>query len=89
MQQLRLFSDSVFGTKKVNIDNIKATFCNIADNIYEVVLEINSNKFLILFDIAMNRIEQFEIVAVKWFVEMSLNILRILKKIVFKLYFEF
>ncbi|MFZ5341577.1 MAG: hypothetical protein ACOZBL_03345 [Patescibacteria group bacterium] len=51
--------------KKVDFENIKATFWKVTDNLYEVILEINSNKFLIHFDIAMNRIEQFEIIAVK------------------------
>lgn len=89
MQQLRLFTDNMYVLKKVDFENIKATFWKVTDNLYEVILEINSNKFLIHFDIAMNRIEQFEIIAVKWFVEMSMNILRTLKKIIFKLYFEF
>lgn len=89
MQQLRLFWHSDFVTKKVSFDNIKATFWKLTETLHEVILEINSNKFLIVFDIAMNRIEQFEIIAVKWFVEMSLNILKTLKKIVYKLYFEF
>jgi len=89
MQQLRLFTDNMYILKKVDFENIKATFWKLTDNLYEVVLEINSNKFLIHFDVAMNRIEQFEIIAVKWFVELSMNILRTLRKIIFKLYFEF
>lgn len=37
---------------------------------------------------AMNRIEKFEILAVKWFVNLSMSLLRLLKNVVYKLYFE-
>jgi hypothetical protein len=53
-----------------------------------VLLEVNSNKFLIHIKTAMKKIEQFEILAVKGFVELSLGLLRLVKQIVYKLYFE-
>lgn len=87
MQQLRLFEGCIGSTKKICFDNIKATFVNL-EGIQELLLEINSNKFLINFKTSMNRIEEMEIVAVKWFVELSLWVLRTIKKIVTKLYFE-
>lgn len=88
MQQLRLFQPEVCLYKKFSYENIKATFKSIETDIYEVVLELNSNRFLIVFKTAMSHIEQFEIVAVKWFVEVTMNIVRVIRKIVYKLYFE-
>jgi len=37
---------------------------------------------------AMNRIEKFEILAIKGFVNLSVSLLRLLKNVVYKLYFE-
>jgi hypothetical protein len=89
MQQVRLFSEECKLVKKSFVyKNIKAAFNKIKDNDYEVFLEVNSNKFLIHIKTAMNKIEEFEILAVKGFVEVSLSLLKILKSIVYKLYFE-
>ncbi len=81
--------DEICFSRTVNFESINAVFTRIWDNIYEVLLEINSNKFLIHFHTTMNNIEKFEIVAVKWFVDLSVGILRTIKKIVYKLYFEY
>ena len=89
MQQIKLFSiGEEVVCKTFAYDNIKAIFNKISDYDYEVLLEVNSNKFLIHIKTAMNKIEEFEILAIKGFVEISLSLLKILKKIVYKLYFE-
>lgn len=89
MQQLRLFCNDFETTRIFQYQNIKASFVNLIDGATELVLEINSNKFLIHFTAAMNRIEQLEIIAVKGFIEISLKMLKTIKRIVSKLYFEF
>lgn len=89
MQQLKLFDQGFELIKTIDFENIKATFMKIWENIYELILEINSNKFLINFQATMNQIEQMEIVAIKWFVELSISIVKTIKKIVSMLYFEF
>ncbi len=89
MQQLKLFSQGFDLIKTIDFENIKASFVKFGENLYELVLEINSNKFLINFKATMNQIEQMEIVAIKGFVELSINIIKTIKKIVYMLYFEF
>ncbi len=89
MQQLKLFSEQNNIQKQVKFESISAAFTMIADKTYEVMLEINSNKFLIHFTTTMNKIEKFEIVAVKWFIDMSVSIMKTIKKIIYKLYFEY
>jgi hypothetical protein len=56
---------------------------------YDVLLEINSNKFLLRIETAMSKLESFEIIAVKGFVDLTLNVYKILKRIITKLYFEY
>jgi hypothetical protein len=89
MQPLRLFSCAgQVIVKFFKYENIMAIFKKVADDTYEILLEVNSNKFLILTKIGMNKIEQFEVLAVKGFVDLSLKLLRALKRIVYILYFE-
>lgn len=68
--------------KTIHIDNIKATFTGIKENFYDIILEINSNKFLINMESIADTIEQFEIIAVKGFIELSNRIVDIIKKLV-------
>ncbi len=50
MQQLRLVSQHVpYAQKQVTFEHIKADFQQVADHAHEVVLELNSHKFLISF----------------------------------------
>jgi hypothetical protein len=89
MQQIRLLPvEDKMVYKSFVYENIKAIFNKIKENDYEVLLEVNSNKFLIHIKTAMNKIEEFEILAIKGFIEISLSLLKILKTIVYKLYFE-
>ncbi len=88
MQQLKLINESGNMFRTICIENVKAVFNKIYDGVYEILLDINSNKFLININVTMDKIEQMEIVAVKGFVELSMKIVRIIKRIVYKLYFE-
>lgn len=87
--QPKLFWDTNILKKKIVVDNIGWSFYLVGENIYEVFLDINWNKFLFLIEIKMNKIEKFEIIAIKWFVDVSFRLLKLLKKIVYKLYFDF
>jgi len=64
------------------MDNIKAVFTNIRENVYEVVLEISSHKFVISLENIFEKIEKFEILAVKWFMEITRKSVQTLKKLV-------
>lgn len=88
MQQISLFWWDLGYVKKFERENIFASFRDIWEWLYEVYLEINSNKFLIHFTAVMKSIENLEVVAIKWFVELSVSIIKVLKKIIYKLYFE-
>jgi len=65
MQQLKLLNPYFVIVKIIDFENIKATFTKTTEDIFEVLLEINSNKFIINFQTTMNRIENLEIIAVK------------------------
>ena len=89
MQQLRLVTDADYGRRTLQLDQIKVTFTKAANAIHEVVLEINSHKFFIQIKAGLKSLEHFEIIAVKGFVELGMKIVRLLKSIVTKLYFEY
>jgi len=88
MQQLKLFSQKIGELTEIVIENIKAIFKRVWDWVYEVVLEINSNKFLLTISTAMDKIEKMELVAVKWFIDVTVNVVKTIKMLVQKLYFE-
>lgn len=75
--------------KKVSFENIKARFLDLGEKVHEVILEINSHKFLIKIKIGLKKLEHFEIIAVKWFVDIGIKILQFLKRLVTVLYFEY
>ena len=64
-------------------DSVKASFTEIRQDNYEVLLEVSSNKFLVnmVTDVAWV-IQWFEIVAVKWFAELSKKVIEVVKKVV-------
>lgn len=89
MQQLRLVDGSWYlDTRSVSFRHIKATFMNIIDALYDVVLEINSHKFMIRLKAWIKKLESFEIVAVKGSIELCVRSLYLLRRIVTNLYFE-
>lgn len=51
--------------KTACLDNVHATFTENVDGSYDVILEINSNKFLIAIEKIENHIERLEIIATK------------------------
>jgi hypothetical protein len=64
------------------LDNVHATFTENVDGSYDVILEINSNKFLISVEKIANQIERLEIIATKGFVEISNKIILMIKKLI-------
>ncbi|MEY3198019.1 MAG: hypothetical protein RL023_955 [Candidatus Parcubacteria bacterium] len=75
--------------KVIQLDHIKASFAQIEAGVQEVVLEINSNKFLIRMQAGIQSLLHFEVLAVKGFVELSMRLTRFLKRLVSVLYFEY
>lgn len=68
--------------RKISLDNVRALFTENTNGSYDVVLEINSNKFLIAIENVANHIESFEIIATKGFVELSKKIILMIKKLI-------
>lgn len=68
--------------RKISLDNVHATFTETTNWSYDVILEINSNKFLIALHNVANQIESLEIIATKWFIEISNKIILMLKKLI-------
>lgn len=81
MNQQSLFQNQVLIPYVVEVDSVKGTFTPLAHDAYEVVLEINSNKFLIhaTHDWQMGA---FEILACKGFVELSLHLVATVREII-------
>ena len=71
-----------FNQKTVSVEGIKAVVTQNSSSDFEVLLEINSNKILIALQGACDAIEQFEILAVKGFVELSVSFINTIKKLV-------
>jgi len=80
--QTSLITPAILSQQSINFDNIRATFTNTAENFYDIVLELNSNKFLINIEAISDSIEKFEILSTKWFVELSNKIIMMLKNLV-------
>ncbi|MFA5747480.1 MAG: hypothetical protein WC872_00020 [Candidatus Absconditabacterales bacterium] len=82
MYQLMLLNDANLSQRNVYFDSVKATFSNIKDNVYDVILEINSHKFLISIENLFDEIQKFEIIAVKGFIEITNKFVSMLKVLV-------
>lgn len=90
MVQPKLFVSAQEATwKSVQLHHVKATFMQIAERFHEVVLEINSQKFLVRVQTGIKKLEQFEVLAVKGCIELCVKTIRMLKRIVTSLYFEY
>lgn len=83
MFQWALIDSNICAKKDVSWNSVKASFTEIQQNTYEVLLEVSSNKFLVnmVTDTAWV-ILWFEIVAVKWFMELTKKIIEVVKKVV-------
>ena len=82
MNQLILLTATDVSQRTISLGNIKATFTESKEDTFDVILEINSNKFLICMHNIADQINEFEIIAVKWFIELSNKIIIILKRLV-------
>lgn len=82
MNQMNLITPIDVCQKKVCFENVRALFTENADGSYDVILEINSNKFLIAIHNIANQIESLEIIATKGFVELSNKIILMIKKLI-------
>ena len=82
MYQAALFTQATLDKHTILGNNMKAIFEEKAEGKYDVVLEINSHKFLISMKPGWTNIEEFEVVAIKGFVEYSCNVIQALKDIV-------
>ena len=68
-------------------NSIKASFTEVQQSNYEVLLEVSSNKFLVnMVTDAAWVIQWFEIIAVKWFMELSKKVIEVLKNVVSRLW---
>lgn len=66
MQQLRLVHPSKLTfEKRISHSHITAEFKKIKHAIHEVVLQINSHKFLLNVKVGLKKLEQFEVIAVQ------------------------
>ena len=83
MFQWALIDTDVCARRDVVWNSVKASFTQICGSNYEVLLEVSSNKFLVnMVTDAAGIIQWFEIVAVKWFMELSKRIIEVVKNVV-------
>ena len=83
MFQWALIDTNTCATRDVVWNSVKASFTEIQDSTYEVLLEVSSNKFLVnMVTDAAGVIQWFEIVAVKWFMELTKKVIEVVKKVV-------
>lgn len=83
MFQWTLIDSNICATRDVVWNSVKASFKEVQQSNYEVLLEVSSNKFLVnmVTDVAWV-IQWFEIIAVKWFMELTTKIVEVVKKVV-------
>ena len=82
MNQMSLITQLDVCQRKICLDNVNALFTENVDGSYEVVLEINSNRFLIAVNNIANQIESLEIIATKGFIEISNKIILMIKRLI-------
>lgn len=83
MFQWALIDSDICARKDVTRNSVKASFTEIQQSNYEVLLEVSSNKFLVKMVTDVSWIIQwFEIIAVKWFMELSKNVIKVVKSVV-------
>ena len=82
MNQLILLTSGDMMQRTSSLGNIRATFTQEGENQFGVILEVNSNKFLITMQNIADQIEEFEIIAIKGFIELTNKIILTIKKLV-------
>lgn len=86
MYQWALIDSEICAKRDVIRNSVKASFTEINQSNYEVLLEVSSNKFLVnMITDAAWAIQWFEIIAVKWFMELSKRVIEVVKNVVFHL----
>lgn len=81
MQQPALFDSSICTQHTVSGNNIKAIFQEMENGAYDVVLSVSSHKFLLHIKPGRNEIEEFEIKAMRWYIDYNVSLMHTLKKI--------
>ena len=81
--QWALIDSELCARRDIMWDSIKASFTRVQQNNYEVLVEVSSNKFLVnmVTDVA-GMIQWFEIVAVRWFMELSRKVIEVVKNLI-------
>ena len=83
MFQWALIDANTCARRDVVWNSVKASFTEIQQSTYEVLLEVSSNKFLVnMVTDAAGVIQWFEIVAVKWFMELTKKVIEVVRKVV-------
>lgn len=83
MFQWALIDTNICAKKDVVWNSIRASFTEVQQSNYEVLLEVSSNKFLVnMVTDATWVIQWFEIVAVKWFMELSKKVIQVVRSVV-------
>jgi len=81
--QWALIDAATCARREVVRNSVKASFTETQQSNYEVLLEVSSNKFLVnMVTDAAWAIQWFEVVAVKWFMELSRKVIDVLKILV-------
>ena len=80
--QSPLLSDMALDQKSICVEWITATLTQYSQTDFEMLLEINSNKILVAYKGAIDRIEELQILAVKWFVELSKSFITTIKNLI-------
>ena len=80
--QAPLLNESVLDQRFITVEGITATITQYSQSDFEVLLEINSNKILVAFQWAVDKIEELQILAVKWFVELSKSFITTIKNLI-------
>ncbi len=84
--QKTLIDNDSLQKRTVYLKNVKATFSLADNNLYDIVLEVNSNKFFLSVEQISNQIQQFQIICVKWFIELNNKLVMLLKQLVSHLF---
>ncbi len=83
MFQWALIDSELCAKKDVIRNSVKASFTEINQSNYEVLLEVSSNKFLVnMITDTTWAIQWFEIIAVKWFMELSKRVIEVVKNVI-------
>ena len=81
--QWALIDAETCARRDVAWNSIKASFTQVQQSNYEVLLEVSSNKFLVnMVTDGAWMIQWLEIVAVKWFMELSKKVIEVVRNLI-------